>query len=579
MKRKKLFIPVTVFALLLSVGLGACGGNSNNNEGGGGDSSGAPASNSTSAQQPRITVTAAESKNKLLKDETVQLTAKVGDEVLEGVSWESSKPEIATVSNAGLVTAIAKGSTSITASKDGYRAGSLSITVDLPSITVTAQDNKTSLLKGETVALTASEQGVAWASSSDAIASVNNAGVVTANAIGSATISASKDGFNAGNITINVVRPEPTGTLHFEDAEHYTSDGTWGTSYNGSMYGPGDESPVYSRSSGNASGGTCIAYMDNGDTETLTFTSSAAVKAELVMTMASRNAVNDMSTVMDVTLNGAAIDLAGKSFEGGGDTNTFVEFSLGEFNLQTNNVLAFEFKASSPYFDDLNIYAESPVTIEVVRPVEKDPVTINQESITVEEGKTAAITSSMTDLSFKSNNTAIATVDANGVVTGVKAGETTISVSKTGYKTIKVPVTVTEVAGTIVVPIQNGTGTGVTTRESQNITGDNKYIIDEFPAGAVYTLNFTVENAGTYTLMMRCRASGGYNSSTTDDLSACMTLKVNNEPLTLSGTVSGSSFTDYLLGEVTLAAGPASIEITCVTAVPTINLFRLLPKA
>ena len=153
------------------------------------------------------------------------------------------------------------------------------------------------------------------------------------------------------------------------------------------MYGPGDESPVYSRSSGNASGGTCIAYMDNGDTETLTFTSSAAVKAELVMTMASRNAVNDMSTVMDVTLNGAAIDLAGKSFEGGGDTNTFVEFSLGEFNLQTNNVLAFEFKASSPYFDDLNIYAESPVTIEVVRPVEKDPVTINQESITVSEGK------------------------------------------------------------------------------------------------------------------------------------------------------------------------------------------------
>ena len=73
MKRKKLFIPVTVFALLLSVGLGACGGNSNNNEGGGGDSSGAPASNSTSAQQPRITVTAAESKNKLLKKDVLKI--------------------------------------------------------------------------------------------------------------------------------------------------------------------------------------------------------------------------------------------------------------------------------------------------------------------------------------------------------------------------------------------------------------------------------------------------------------------------------------------------------------------------
>ena len=340
MKKKGIILPLTVFAMLLSLSLAGCNKDSGG-DGGDKPSEETPVSQPASEDKPssakleKINITSEGNVKSILYGQTLQLNA---DQ--EGVTWESAKPEIATVSPTGLVTAVSKGSAAIKASKEGFKDGSFNITVDYPNITVAA--DKTSLLIGETANLTASEQGVTWASSDDTIASVTN-GVVTAKKIGSATIKASKDHFNDGSITINVVRPAPTATLHMEDADHYTADGVWGTSYSGTMYGPGEESPVYDRSSGNASDGKCIAYMDNGDKEILTFTSSAAVKAELVMTMASRNAVSDMSAIMTVKFNGADIDLAGKAFEGGGDTNTFVEFSFGDVNLVAgNNVMQFD---------------------------------------------------------------------------------------------------------------------------------------------------------------------------------------------------------------------------------------------
>jgi hypothetical protein len=297
--------------------------------------------------------------------------------------------------------------------------------------------------------------------------------------------------------------------------------------------------------------------------------------------MAARSAVSDMSAVMDVKLNNNPIDLSGKSFAGGGDTSTFEEFSLGEFDLQKdNNVLDFAFKASSPYFDNLNIYAATPVTIQVVKPVEKDPVTVNQEKITVAKDKTAQITSSMTGLSYKSADESIATVDNAGLVTGVAPGSTTIAISKDGYKTIRLPVDVTEAEGVFIVAIDNITGEGVKTKTSQNLSGTYTKIIDTFEAGAVGTLAFTVETAGQYSMYMKARASGGYNSTNTDDLATCMVLKVNGNAVATSVSVSGNTFTEYLLGDVTFtAAGPATIEITCVTSVPGINLFKFVPKA
>lgn len=572
MKGKKHILPLATLALVLSMGIVACGG------GKGGEESKPAGGDTSQTVQEKISITADEGKTKLIFGEKVQLTASV-----DGVTWTSTKPEVATVDANGLVTSVSKGSTSIKASKEGYKDGSISISVDYESIKVTASGGASSIIIGETLQLSADKDGVTWSSSNNAIASVDDKGLVTAVAAGDVTISAAKENYNSGSLALKITRPAATATLHMEDADHFSADGMWGTNYSGTIYGPGEESPVYARSSGNASDGTCIAYMDNGDTELLTFTSDKAVKAELVMMMAARSAVSDMSAVMNVKFNNVAIDLAGKAFEGGGDTNTFVEFSFGEVDIIAgNNVLDFAFLASSPYMDDLLIYAESSATIEVVKPAAKPDIIVEQESITVKEGKTAQINSDLTELSYKSANEAVATVSDTGLVTGVKVGTTTISISKEGYKTLRLPVTVTEAEGVIAVSINEGTSEGdvVTFRTSRNLQAPYNYIIDAWPEGAILTVAVNNEGAaGAFDMYIRCRASGGYQSTTEDDLATCMEIKVNGTVVAGSGTVSGNTFTDYLFGEVSLNAGANTVTIECKTTVPTINMLRFLPKA
>lgn len=547
-KRGRLFLPLVASALLLSTSLIACGGGGNGK---------------TSQQLQKITVTAADNKKDLILGQTVQLTASV-----EGVTWESAKTDVATIDNNGLVTSVGVGSSSITASKEGYRNGSITITVSLETITITAEGGAASLVKGTTLNLTPSKDGVTWASSNESIATVNN-GVVSGVDYGSVTITASKEGFNVGSINLEVTRPAPTATLHFEDADHYSPTGGW-AGYNTTY-----ETPVYEKSS--ASSGTCIAHFDNGYKETLAFTASKEVKAELTMTLLSRSSYEDLTTVFAVKFNGEAVAFSG-SYTGDGNYPIY-ELSLGELDMKANNSLEINFLASSPYLDDLNIYASEAATFTLVPPAAKDPVVVNETTLEIAEGKTAQITSSMEGLSYRSSSAAVAVVDANGLVRGVGEGTANITVSKDGYSSVKVAVTVSANANAFVVGVDNIQGEGVSHRDSQNISGDYKNFIESMDADAVGTITFEAANAGSYTLIMKSRASGGYNSTAKDDLATCMEFSVNDTKLTLSGEVSGSSFNNYYLGEVTLNQGENTITIKCLTKVPQMNTFRFIPNA
>ena len=577
MKGRKLFIPFAAFVLALSMGLAACGNSGDPSQGGESQPSG-----DTSAKQEKISIEAEGGKKSLILGEKVQLTAKVGDAVLEGVTWESAKPEIASVDANGLVTSVSKGSATIKAIKDGYKDGSINISVDYENIKVSvAEGGKTSLLIGETVQLNADKQGVTWDSSNADVAEVSNTGLVTAKKIGSATITASGNNLNPGSVEISVVRPDPTAVLHMEDAEHFAADGEWSSSNEPT------EAPTYNKS--NASDGTTCAHFGAGDMETIRFKSSKAVKAEICLTIGYYYSLDDVSQILAVKFNGVDVAYPAQGYEAEDTSNyTYKPISFGELDLIADtNVLEITVMANSnnrfPYMDDLQIYAAEPVTITLVPAPQKDPVVVDQESITVNEGKTAQITSSMTGLSYKSASESVATVSETGLVTGVKVGTTTIIITKDGYKALRLPVTVLEAEGVIAVSINDIEGEGIATRTSRNLEAPYNYIIDEdnggFPTGVVGILKFNATTAGAYNMYVRCRASGGYNSTTTDDLATCMTVKVNGTVVAASGTVSGNSFTDYLLGEVTLKAGENEIEITCLTTVPTINMFRFLPKA
>ena len=84
----------------------------------------------------------------------------------------------------------------------------------LPTIKVTAAENKTSLATGESVQLSADIEGVTWESTDATVASVDpTTGVVTAVYGGTVNIKANKEGYKTANFSITVNPPhldEPT---------------------------------------------------------------------------------------------------------------------------------------------------------------------------------------------------------------------------------------------------------------------------------------------------------------------------------------------------------------------------------
>src|SRR5437667_177682 len=140
---------------------------------------------------------------------TTQLTATPEDAngtALSGrvVTWATSNAAAATVSASGLVTGVAAGSATITATSEG-QSGTSAITVtNVPVASVTVSPTAAGVTVGATTQLTATPKDangtalsgrvVTWATSNAAAATVSASGLVTGVAAGSATITATSEG-------------------------------------------------------------------------------------------------------------------------------------------------------------------------------------------------------------------------------------------------------------------------------------------------------------------------------------------------------------------------------------------------
>ena len=453
----------------------------------------------------------------------------------------------------GPVTPDASGSAGASTSK------STAASSKMEQIKVTNAEGKTSasVVVGNTIQLTADKDGVTWTSSNESIATVAN-GLVTTKALGSVKITAKKEGFKDGSFNITVTRPDPTAKIDWKDAEHYSVDG----SYTRNNRGPGD-TPVYSKSQ--ADGGECIGYQGTGDKETLTFTSTAAVAAELTSSMGSNNSVK-LADVWKIKLNGTELNLAGKTYTSDDSSGnyTFQEVSFGDANLiQGDNVLEIEYLAEeSPYLDNFYVYAKAATTITSKPAPEKQKIALPEgaETLTVAAGETANINCTETGVKYTSSNTEIATVDENtGAVTGVAKGTTTIVISKDGMLPARVTVNVTNPSELIVEAesapevVENGTeGATGPTKKTSSSTVSGGYYLNSNPVGSTLTYTFAA-TAGNYSMSMTSRNYG----SAIEDLSTACEIKINNVAVNLASVAyaSGYSSFDTALGTVTLAAG------------------------
>lgn len=143
----------------------------------------------------------------LMVGQEAVLTATVAPDDAENrtVAWSSSDPTVATVSDAGKVKAIALGSATITASAGGGKSATCTVTVDpTPVESVTLNQTELMLKRSQNATLMATVlpddatfPTVGWTSSAPSIATVSDAGTVTAVKPGTATIIARAGGLSA----------------------------------------------------------------------------------------------------------------------------------------------------------------------------------------------------------------------------------------------------------------------------------------------------------------------------------------------------------------------------------------------
>ena len=192
----------------------------------------------------------------LKKGESANLVATVGPANADDktVTWSSSAPEVATVEN-GKVTAVKSGSAIITASA-GNKSATCTVSVTTPVTGVTLDLSSITLEEGQSTTITATvspedadNKTVTWSSDKANIATVDNAGKVTAVAEGTATIKATVGEFSASctvtvskkviavtEVTLNMTSLELvvgdevtlTATVKPDDATNKTV--TWSTS-------------------------------------------------------------------------------------------------------------------------------------------------------------------------------------------------------------------------------------------------------------------------------------------------------------------------------------------------------------
>src|SRR5207245_2191320 len=263
----------------------------------------------------------------------------VGGTALTGrvVTWASSNTGVATVNSSGLVTGVAAGSATITATSEGVNGTSALTVTNVPVASVTVSPAAPSVQVRQTVQLAATPKDaggaaltgrvVTWASNNTGVATVNGTGLVTGVAAGSATITATSEGTNGtAALTVSVVpvasvtvTPETGGiqvgqTVQLsatpKDAGGAALTGrvvTWASSATGVATVSGSGLVT-----GGAAGSATITATSEGQSGTAGVTVSIVPVASVTVTPATAS----ISTGQTVQLTGTPKDASGTALTG-----------------------------------------------------------------------------------------------------------------------------------------------------------------------------------------------------------------------------------------------------------------------
>ncbi|MFL5606534.1 MAG: beta strand repeat-containing protein, partial [Gemmatimonadaceae bacterium] len=505
---------------------------------------------------PVASVTVNPTTENLFVGQTAVLSATVKDAngavVAVQPTWTSSNPLVAAVSSTGLLTAVAPGSATITASAGG-KSGAASVVVTLvPVVSVAVEPPSASVIAGQTTTLVATvrdangavvtDRPVTWTSSNTTVATVSATGVVTAVTPGGATITATSES-KSGSATVTVT-PVPVSSVTVAPATKSLVVGTTATltatvkDANGTIV---TDRPVTWSSSSPAVaavspagkvtalsvGSATIAATSEGKTGTAAVT----VVPVPVASVAVQPATASLHVGQTASLSATVTDANGTVV-----TDRPVAWTSSNNAVATVSTTGIV-TALAPGSATITATAEgksgsSTVTVTLV-PV--GSVAVQPPTVSVIVGQTTPLAAVVTDangvivtdraVTWTSSNTSVARVSPNGVVTGVAPGTATVTATSEGKSgSTTVTVTPVPVGSVTVAPTTKTLVAGSKTTLAATVRDANDAIVTDRPVtwtssnGAVATVSpagvVTAVAAGTATITATSEGKSGTSTIT-----------------------------------------------------------------
>ena len=467
------------------------------------------------------------------------------------IFWSAQNPSIATVSNAGVVTGVALGSTQVAASVNG-KSGIATITVEkTPVASVVVTPPHVDAAPGVQAQLSAtaydaaqnplSGRAITWSTSNAAVATVDANGTMTAVSTGSATITATSEGKN-GTATITVtqaavatvtVTPSP---LTMSVGQHTQLTATLsdaaGNVLNGRTVTWSSSNPAVATVSAQgvltavAVGSTTITATSEGKSGTAAVTISNVAVGSVTVQPQGPSIVQGASVQLSATVrdvNGNIVTDRAVTWSSSNTTQAVVSPTGIVTGVAPGTVII---TATSE--------GKSGTTSVTITPVPVGSVTVAPPSATIRMSKTATLTATVKDsvgtvvtnrpVAWSSSNAAIATVNA-GVVTGVAVGTATITATSEGKSgTATINVTLMPVATVVVSPATKAmlvTQTfplGVTVTDSAGTVVTDRVVTWGSSNAAVATVSaagvVTAVAAGTATITATSEGKSGSSTIT-----------------------------------------------------------------